>query len=69
MSHIPVKAAYGRELTSQKEVLKYYEEDKDFEVLSLFHNPGSKVNKTDAEREGVSLEIRYGKDGSKVLVV
>ena len=64
---ITVKAAYGKELLSEKEVLQHYLEGKDFMVLSLHHGAGSYLNRIDCERakKPISLEVRFGKKVKK----
>jgi hypothetical protein len=65
---ITVKAAYGKELNSEKEVLQHYLDGKDFMVLSLHHGAGSYLNCMDCERakKPISLEVRFGKKSQKV---
>ena len=68
---ITVKAAYGKELLSEKEVLQHYLDGKDFMVLSLHHGAGSYLNCMDCERakKPISLEVRYGKNSQKVTLL
>lgn len=68
---ITVKAAYGKELNSEKEVLQHYLEGKDFMVLSLHHGAGSYLNILDCERakKPISLEVRFGKKSQKVTLL
>ena len=68
---ITVKAAYGKELNSEKEVLQHYLEGKDFMVLSLHHGAGSYLNCMDCERakKPISLEVRFGKKSQKVTLL
>ena len=69
--YITVKAAYGKELNSEKEVLQHYLEGKDFMVLSLHHGAGSYLNILDCERakKPISLEVRFGKKSQKVTIL
>ena len=69
--YITVKAAYGKELNSEKEVLQHYLEGKDFMVLSLYHGAGSYLNILDCERaqKPISLEVRFGKKSQKVTIL
>ena len=69
--YITVKAAYGKELNSEKEVLQHYLEGKDFMVLSLHHGAGSYLNCMDCERakKPISLEVRFGKKSQKVTLL
>ena len=68
---ITVKAAYGKELNSEKDVLQHYLEGKDFMVLSLHHGAGSYLNCMDCERakKPISLEVRFGKKSQKVTLL
>ena len=68
---ITVKAAYGKELNSEKEVLQHYLDGKDFMILSLHHGAGSYLNCIDCERakKPISLEVRFGKKGQKVTIL
>lgn len=68
---ITVKAAYGKELNSEKEVLQHYLDGKDFMVLSLHHGAGSYLNRIDCERASkpISLEVRFGKKSQKVTIL
>ena len=69
---ITVKAAYGKELNSEKEVLQHYLEGKDFMILSpLHHGVGSYLNRENCERakKPISLEVRFGKKGQKVTLL
>ena len=68
---ITVKAAYGKELLSEKDVLQHYLEGKDFMVLSLHHGAGSYLNILDCERakKPISLEVRFGKKSQKVTLL
>ena len=68
--YITVTPAYGRVLNSQKEVKEYYESGKDFRVLSVFAS-GTFLNKEDVERSdsGIKLEVRYGKNGKKAMII
>jgi hypothetical protein len=68
---ITVKAAYGKELNSEKEVLQHYLDGKDFMILSLHHGAGSYLNILDCERakKPISLEVRFGKKSQKVTIL
>lgn len=68
---ITVKAAYGKELLSEKEVIQHYLDGKDFMVLSLHHGAGSYLNILDCERakKPISLEVRFGKKSQKVTLL
>ena len=69
--YITVKAAYGKELNSEREVLDHYLSGKDFMILSLVHGPGSYINVMDCERAAkpISLEVRFGKKSQKVTLL
>ena len=68
---ITVKAAYGKELLSEKEVLQHYLDGKDFMILSLHHGAGTYLNILDCERakKPISLEVRFGKKSQKVTIL
>ena len=68
---ITVKAAYGKELNSEKDVLQHYLDGKDFMILSLHHGTGSYLNIIDCERASkpISLEVRFGKKSQKVTLL
>ena len=68
---ITVRAAYGKELLSEKDVLQHYLEKKDFMVLSLHHGAGSYLNRENCERASkpISLEVRFGKKSQKVTLL
>lgn len=69
--YITVKAAYGKELLSEKDVLQHYLDGKDFMILSLHHGAGSYLNILDCERatKPISLEVRFGKKSQKVTLL
>lgn len=69
--YITVKAAYGKELLSEKEVLQHYLDGKDFMILSLQHGAGSYLNILDCERASkpISLQVRFGKKSQKVTLL
>ena len=69
--YITVKAAYGKELNSEKEVLQHYLDGKDFMILSLHHGAGSYLNILDCERASkpISLQVRFGKKSQKVTLL
>ena len=69
--YITVKAAYGKELLSEKAVIQHYLEGKDFMILSYYHGAGSYLNRMDCERAAkpISLEVRFGKKGQKVTLL
>ena len=68
---ITVKAAYGKELLSEKDVLQHYLDGKDFMILSIHHGAGSYLNCIDCERakKPISLEVRFGKKSHKVTLL
>ena len=68
---ITVKAAYGKELLSEKDVLQHYLDGKDFMILSLHHGAGSYINSLDCTRAEtpISLEVRFGKKSQKVTLL
>ena len=69
MSTIPVQPSYGVKLNNQKQVREHYEQGRDFDILSVVHGPGRKISKREAQEHGFALEIRYGENGEKVMVI
>ena len=56
---LTVSAAYGRDFKSKKEILNYWNENKDFQNLGINSN-NAYVNKKDAKRFKVGfLNVRY----------
>ena len=60
MNHtLTVSAAYGRDFKSKKEILNYWNSNRDFQNLGV-NCYGSKINKQDAKRFKVGyLNVRY----------
>ena len=60
MNHtLTVSAAYGRDFKSKKEILNYWNSNKDFQNLGV-NSYGSLINKQDAKRFKVGyLNVRY----------
>lgn len=71
MTYLTVRPAYGVQLNSQQAILDHYADNKDFEILSVHYKGGRYLNKEDVERqdEKIRLEVRYGKYGSKVMII
>lgn len=71
LQYITAKAAYGKELNSEKEVLQHYLDGKDFMILSLSHGAGSYLNILDCERakKPIYLEVRFGKKSQKLTIL
>lgn len=66
---LTVKPAYGRNLNSKKEVMEYYNDQKDFQIFGMSSNAGRKINKQDAERFGVfTLRVRYAQS-TKIHII
>ena len=57
MDWITVTPAYGRDYKNQKEVKADWDADKDFRETAS----GSYINKSQAERMGLKVVVRYGK--------
>ncbi len=56
---LTVSAAYGRDFKSKKEILNYWNENRDFQNLGV-NSYGSLINKQDAKRFKVGyLRVRY----------
>ena len=67
-TYITVKAAYGVALNTQAAVKKHFNDDKDFQILSYGPDMGRYINKPQVQ-PGTKLEIRYGKDDEKVMIL
>ena len=67
--YITVRPAYGVKLNSQKAVREHFEADKDFEVMDVFYAGGRYVNKADAEKFGLKLEVRYGYQYTRSVIL
>ena len=65
MNHtLTVSAAYGRDFKSKKEILNYWNSNRDFQNLGYYNSDinysGSYINKQDAKRLNInSLMVRY----------
>ena len=73
-TYLNVQPAYGVFLNSQTAVREHYDAGKDFQILTVGSGYRRYINKTDVERalargEKLALEVRYGKDGTKVMVL
>jgi hypothetical protein len=55
--YITVRAAYGREYRNQKDARNDWNENKDFRSVD-----GPYLNKTDADRDGLTVMLRYDQD-------
>ena len=69
MNHtLTVSAAYGRDFKSKKEILNYWNSNKDFQNLDPMVS-GSYVNKQDAKRFKVGyLNVRYKNLMNKAVI-
>ena len=57
-------------LNSQKAVREFYDNGKDFIILSVVHGVGRHISKHEVEKDPtICLEVRYGKDGTKVMLL
>lgn len=56
---LTVVPAYGRDYKSAKAARADWKANLDFEVTSLFHGGGKYINKADADREGLTIILRY----------
>lgn len=73
-NYLNVQPAYGVFLNSQNAVREHFASNKDFQILTIGSGYRRYINKTDVERakergEELVLEVRYGKDGTKVMMV
>ena len=72
MTYLQVRPAYGVTLRSKRDILDYYAENKDFQILTLHHpDHGRYINKVDIDKssDNIRLEVRYGKKGEKVMIL
>ena len=64
---LTVSAAYGRDFKSKKEILNYWNSNKDFQNLGI--SQGAYINKQDAKRFKVGfLNVRY-KNNMNIAVI
>jgi hypothetical protein len=68
-NYLVVKPAYGRSPNSKKAIKELYNDGKDFQILSVMHGPGRYISKTEVEKHNLTLEIRYGKNLEKVMIL
>jgi len=73
-TYLNVQPAYGVFLNSQTAVREHFAANKDFQILTVGSGYRRYINKTDVERarergENLTLEVRYGKDGTKVMIL
>ena len=66
--YVSVVPAYGREYKTQAEVVAGFKAGHDFRVVDVFHGGGRYVNIRDLP-PGEKLDVHYGKNGSKRLIV
>ena len=66
-SWLVVIPAYGTKLGNKKLIREYFDANRDFVTVGL--NGGKYVNKSDAIRMGLTLEVRYGKNLEKLTVL
>lgn len=59
---VELKGAYGRNYTTAKAVKQDWKDGKDFQDLAS----GSYTTKDEAEKLGLNVTIRYGKDLTKI---
>ena len=58
--YLTVVPAYGRDYKSQKAVKADWEAGKDFQINDMSSpNDGAYINKQDAEKDGVTVNIRF----------
>ena len=70
MNYIVCKPFSDKVLNSQKAVMDFYDNGKDFIILSVVHGQGRHISKYEIEKDPtICLEIRYGKDGMKVMLL
>ena len=64
MSHLVVQPAYGRDYKSKKAVLEDWDAGKDFRVATIGPDAGRYINKQDADRGNLEINVRYNSDRS-----
>ena len=71
MADYIVVNVFGKQLNSQVKVRLHYETNGDFIIQSAVHGPGRHINKSDLAKysPGAKLEVRYGKNGEKVMII
>jgi hypothetical protein len=64
--YLVLTPAYGRDYKSMKAVKEDWAANKDFSIA----NPGypSYINKQDADREGLSVQIRYNNNLKSIVI-
>ena len=62
---------FGKQLNSMAKVREHYEANQDFLIQSVVHGPGRHINKSDIAKysPGAKLEVRYGRNGEKVMII
>ena len=69
MSHTTLIPAYGRDYKSKKAVLQDWNDNKDLMVNDMFHpSDGRYINKTDAQSQPGTYNIRYDRN-TKIVPV
>jgi len=61
--------AYGRKLNTIKEIVEHWDADKDFRIVGINTGGGTYVNKRDALKNELTLEVRYGKQYEKLHIL
>ena len=70
MNYIVCKPFTHEMLNSQKAIRQFYADGKDFIILSVVHGVGRHISKHEVEKDPtICLEVRYGKDGTKVMLL
>ena len=66
-----VVTVFGKQLNSQSAVKKHFDANGDFIIQSVVHRTGSHINKSDIAKysPGAKLEVRYGRNGEKVMII
>lgn len=69
MTTLSVKVAYSRNLKTKEQVQEHYDKGKDFVVVDIESKGfGSYINKEDAEKECITLKVRYRYDNNVVTI-
>ena len=68
MTHLTVRAAYGRSYKNIPSIRADWDAGKDFRIATLGPNDGRYINKQDADRGGVTINVRYNNDRSVTVI-
>jgi hypothetical protein len=61
--------AYGRRLNTVEEIEAHWHAEKDFRIVGPFCEGGTYVNKRDALKHDLTVEVRFGKSLEKLHIL